>query len=147
MLKLTSIINRNIKPQTLLSTLWLFVLLNMIFRDLHQLGKKIFLEELLTGVVNGIKITDELLLFGGLLAELPIMMVLFSRILNNKTNKWMNIIVSVITLLILTSSIPSVDMDDVFFMTIEVIAIISIIRISWKLPILKTNTQNTFNKI
>ena len=127
-------IRNKIKPQTLLSTLWIFVLLNMVFRDLHQLGKKGFIEEIMTGVVNGVKITDELMLFGGLLAEIPILMVLLSRILDDKANKWTNIIASVITMLVLVSALPSADMDDVFFMIIEFIAFLIIIQIAWKLP-------------
>ena len=127
-------INHKIKPQSLLSTLWVFILLNMVFRDLHQLGKKGFIEEIMTGVVNGVKITDELMLFGGFLAEIPILMVLLSRILDDKANKWANIIASVITMLVLISALPSADMDDVFFMIIEVVAFLSIIRIAWKLP-------------
>ena len=124
-------INNKIKPQTLLSTLWIFVLLNMIFRDLHQLGKKGFIEEIMTGVVNGVKITDELMLYGGFLAEIPILMVLLSRILNDKTNKWANIIASLITMSVLLSGLGSADMDDVFFMIIEFIAFIAIIAIAW----------------
>lgn len=127
-------IKSNIKPPSLLSTLWVFILLNMVFRDLHQLGKKGFIEEIMTGVVNGVVITDELMLVGGFLAEIPILMVLLSRILHDKANKWANIIASVITMLVLASALPSADLDDVFFMIVEVIAFISIIRIAWKLP-------------
>ena len=135
-------IRNKIKPQTLLSTLWIFVLLNMVFRDLHQLGKKGFIEEIMTGVVNGIKITDELMLVGGFLAEIPILMVLLSRILNDKANKWANIIAGIITLLVFGTAAPSADMDDVFHMIIEVVAILWIFRIAWKLPSLnETQTQ------
>lgn len=122
------------KPQVLLSTLWIFILLNMVFRDIHQLGKKSFIEEILTGVVNGFEITDELMLFGGFLAEIPILMVLLSRILKDKVNKWSNIFASVITMLVLISGLPSADMDDVFFLIFEVVAFLAIIRIAWKLP-------------
>ncbi len=125
---------QKIKPQTLLSTLWVFILLNMVFRDLHQLGKQGFIEEIMTGVVNGVEITDELMLIGGFLAEIPILMVLLSRILNNKVNKWANIAASVITMIVLSSGIASADMDDVFFMIIELAAFLAIIAISWKLP-------------
>ena len=128
------ILNQKIKPQTLLSTLWVFILLNMIFRDLHQFGKAGFLEEMMTGVVNGVKITEELMLFGGLLAEIPIVMVLLTRILNDKANKWANIVASIITALVLLSALPSADMDDIFFTVIEMAAFISIIWIAWKLP-------------
>ena len=127
-------IKNKIKPATLLSTLWLFVLLNMIFRDIHQLGKKGFIEEIMTGVVNGIEITDELMLLGGFLAEIPIIMVLLSKILDNKINKWANIVSSIITLAVFATAVPSSDLDDVFHMIIEVAAILWIIRIAWKLP-------------
>lgn len=127
-------IKEKIKPQTLLSTLWIFILLNMVFRDLHQLGKKSFLEEIKTGVVNGVEITDELMLIGGFLAELPILMVLLSRILSIKVNKWANIIASIITMLVLFSGLASADMDDVFFMIIEAAAFVVIIVTAWKLP-------------
>jgi hypothetical protein len=37
----------------------------MIFRDLHEFGRSGFLEEMMTGVVNGVQITDGLLLLVG----------------------------------------------------------------------------------
>lgn len=123
-----------IQPQTLLSTLWVFVLLNMIFRDIHQFVKSGFIEEIMTGFVNGIKITDELMLLGGILAEIPIMMVLLSRILPDKANKWANIIAGIITLAVFATAVPSLDIDDAFHLVIEVAAILWIFRIAWKLP-------------
>lgn len=126
--------NQKIKPQTLISTLWIFILLNMVFRDLHQLGKKGFLEEISSGIVNGVVISEELLLVGGILAEIPILMVLLSRILNHKANKWANIIAGTITLVVFATAIPSSDMDDIFHMIIEVAAILWIFQIAWKLP-------------
>ena len=125
--------NNKIKPQTLLSTLWIFILLNIVFRDIHQLGSAGFLEELMKGMVNGIKLTDELALVGGILAEIPILMILLSRILNNKANKWANLIAGTITLAVFATAAPSADMDDVFHMVIEVVAILWIFQIAWKL--------------
>lgn len=133
------ILGQKIKPQTLLSTLWVFILLNMVFRDLHQFGHPGFLEEMMTGVVNGVKITEELMLFGGFLAEVPIIMVLLSRILTNTANKWANTTASVITMLVLLSALPSADMDDVFFIIVEMVAFLVIIRIAWRLPSLSRN--------
>lgn len=134
--------NNKIKPQTLLSTLWIFVLLNIIFRDLHQMVKVDFIEEILTGSVNGIKITDELMLLGGFLAEIPILMVLLSRILNRNANKWANIIAGVITIAVFATGIPYLDIDDAFHMAIETAAILWIFRIAWKLPT-QDNMNNT----
>ncbi|WP_117885298.1 DUF6326 family protein [Aureibaculum luteum] len=135
-------INNKIKPQTLLSTLWIFVLLNIIFRDLHQFVKSGFIEEIMTGTVNGIEITDELMLLGGFLAEIPILMVLLSRILSDNANKWANIIAGIITLGVFATGISSLDIDDAFHMTIETAAILWIFRIAWKLPT-HDNINNT----
>ena len=134
---------QKIKPQTLLSTLWIFVLMNMVFRDLHQFGNKGFLEEMMSGEVNGVVITEQLMLVGGILAEVPILMVLLSRILNNKVNKWTNIIAGTITMGVFATSIPAADMDDIFYMIIEVVAILWIFKISWTLP--KPSEINSIN--
>lgn len=129
-------LGNKITPQTLLSTLWIFVLLNIVFRDLHQFVKSGSIEEIMTGTVNGIKITDELMLLGGFLAEMPILMVLLSRILNDSVNKWANTIAGTITLAVFATAVPSLDIDDAFHMIIEVAAILWIFRIAWKLPTL-----------
>lgn len=135
--------NQKIKPQTLISTLWIFILLNIVFRDLHQFGKKGFLEEISSGIVNGVVISEELMLVGGILVEIPILMVLLSRILNNKANKWANIIAGTITLGVFATAVPSADMDDLFHLIIEVAAILWIFKIAWKLP----SISETFAKI
>lgn len=48
---------RRLNPHILLSALWLFILLNVIFRDIHQLVLASNIEMLLTGHYNGIEIT------------------------------------------------------------------------------------------
>lgn len=58
-------INTKIK----LSALWLFILLNIIFRDIHQMTMKSHLEMLLTGYYNGTEVTEVLMLIGGFLVE------------------------------------------------------------------------------
>jgi len=130
-----SLINKNrINPRTLLSNLWILVLFNIVFRDLHQLGSPGFLEQMMSGVVNGVEITEQLMLIGGFLAEVPILMVLLSRILADRANKWANIIAGVIQLGVFATSAPYADMDDVFHMFFQVAAIVWVFRIAWKLP-------------
>ena len=38
-----------------ITSLWIFVFFNVIFRDLHELGRPGFLEEVVTCVVNGVQ--------------------------------------------------------------------------------------------
>ena len=80
--------------KALLSTLWIFVLFNMLFRDLHDFVRPGLLEEMMAGVVNGTQITDELLLVGGIMVEIPIAMVLLSRILKYGLNQQQLLIIS-----------------------------------------------------
>src|SRR3990172_13351841 len=84
--------------KTTLSTLWIFVLLNVIFRDIHELFRPELLEEMMAGVVNGVHITDELLLLGGIGMEILIAMVILSRVLPYRVNRWANIIVAPISI-------------------------------------------------
>ena len=48
--------------KAVLSALWIFFLLNMLFRDIHELFRPGLLEEMMTGIVNGTHITDQALL-------------------------------------------------------------------------------------
>ncbi len=121
--------SNKIETRTLLSKLWIFVLFNMIFRDLHQFVSEGFVELLMSQ-----KVSDELILVFGFVLEIPIVMVLLSRILRDKANKWVNVIAVVITSIGMLSTLPTADMDDIFFMVMEFAAFAAIIIIVWKLP-------------
>ncbi|MEO0688532.1 MAG: DUF6326 family protein [Cyanobacteria bacterium J06649_11] len=118
-----------IDMKALLSTLWIFILLNVIFRDLHEFARPGFIEEMMTGVVNGVQITEELMLIGGIMAEIPISMVLLSRILNYKVNRWANVIAGALTIAFVINNGVK-DLDDIFFAIIEVVSLSFIIWIA-----------------
>ena len=79
-----------------LSTLWIFFLFNIIFRDIHEFVEPGFMEEVLTGTVNGNPVTEHMLLLGGVMIEVPIAMVLLSRVLPYGANRWTNMIVAML---------------------------------------------------
>ncbi len=117
--------------KAVLSTLWIFVLFNLIFRDIHQFFRGGVLEEIITGVVNGTQVTEEVMLIGAVMVEIPILMVLLSRILNYRINRWANIIIGAITIA-LVIGMGQKDLDDHFFATVEVISLSVIIWLAWK---------------
>ena len=129
------------KRKATLSTLWIFVLLNMIFRDIHELVKPGYLEELMTGIVNGNQITDELLLLGGIMIEIVILMVLLSWILKVRNNRWANIIVGTITIVLVIINNTAPDLDDMFFATIQLIALVIIVWYAWTWPKLEVRND------
>jgi hypothetical protein len=77
--------------KAILSTLWIFAMLNYLYCDVIGLMNPDLLRQYLTGSVNGIHMTQGFLLGAGILIEIPIAMVLLSRVLRYKANRWANI--------------------------------------------------------
>jgi hypothetical protein len=81
--------NRNIHLSVLtqnhkivLSTLWVFVLMNMIYADILNTLKPHYLQEL---EYVGENLSGETVLLFAFLMEIPIVMILLSRILNRES--------------------------------------------------------------
>ena len=128
-LNLSKMITNKISPQALLSTLWIFILFNMLLRDLHEFPTDGYIEELMS-----LKLPEEMMLLYGIIVEIPILMVLLSRILKDKANRWMNMFAASITFLGILSTLPSADMDDIFFAIINLGAVVAIVHTAWRLP-------------
>jgi len=124
---------RKLDPHTLLSALWLFILLNIIFRDIHQFVLKSHLEMLLTGYYNGTLITDELMLMGGFFALVPISMVLLSLLLERR---WLRPVSAFGVVFTLGPALmaPPTDMDDVLHYSVAFCAMAAIVWITWAWP-------------
>jgi len=118
--------------RTVLSTLWIFVLLNLFAKDIHELGRPGMLQQIMTGVVDGVTITEELMLLGGVMFEIPILMVLLSQILPYKINRRANIGAGALTIMIEVYSNLNPDLDNVFFLAIKILALLGVIWVAWK---------------
>jgi len=118
--------------RTVLSTLWIFVLLNIFARDIHELGRPGMLQQIMTGVIDGVTITEELMLLGGVMIEIPILMVLLSQILPYRVSRWANIGAGVLTIMIEVYSNLNPDLDNAFFLVIKNLALLGVIWIAWK---------------
>ncbi len=114
-----------------LSTLWIFVLFNMIFSEFHKLLQPGFLEEVMTGTISGVQMSQEVLLLGAMVLEIPIAMALLSRVLKYRVNRWANTIAGVITIAIVIFNVSS-DFDNIFFSTIGVVAMSIIVWYAWR---------------
>jgi hypothetical protein len=114
-----------------LSTLWVVVMFNMVFADILSFMKPGVLEEISTGYVGEVQITQELLLVFAILLEIPIAMIFLSRVLEYRINRWANIIAGVITITFVIGG-GSTDLHYIFFATVEVVCMLLIIWYSWK---------------
>lgn len=115
-----------------LSTLWIVVMFNMVFADIVGFMNPGALEDIMTGAV-GFEITQEVLLVFSILLEIPIAMILLSRILKDSVNRWANIVAGVITILFVIGG-GSAYLSYIFFATVEVACLLLIIWYAWNWP-------------
>ncbi len=81
----------------LLSVLWIFLTVNYIYCDLFSMHDAEMLRQFLTGEVGGMKITEEFLLSFAFIMQIPMIMILLSRYLAYKLNKYLNIVAATIS--------------------------------------------------
>ena len=108
--------------KVLFSTLWIFVTVNYIFCDVFTLFHSESLKQLMTGEMGGMEINQEFLLAFSFLMELPMVMIVLSRILPYKSNRLANIIVALIMTLVQAATLFTDDntLHYIFFSIIEV---------------------------
>lgn len=119
--------------KVILSTLWLFATLNYIYADVTGLMDPALLNQYLTGTVNGLEMTGTFLLGGAIIVEIPIAMVLLSRILNYRANRWANIIAGSFktVVVLLTMFVGTAELYYIFFGGIEIITTAVIVLYAW----------------
>ena len=118
-----------LERRALLSALWLFVLLNFIFRDLHEIVKDDFLADALNGIYDGREVTEAMFLLGGIIVEVPIVMMLIAWTLPIRVNRWANVIIAPLFGLTLIGSAG--DLDDYFHFGLMLVALGAIVWKAW----------------
>lgn len=121
--------------RVLLSSLWIFVMFNYLYCDVVSLMDCNLLSQYLKGTVNGMQLTQVFLLGGAILMEIPIALIVLSRILKHTANRWVNMIGSALMTVVQLASLfagkPAVYY--LFFSIIEIscTVIIFIIALGW----------------
>lgn len=75
------------------STLWVFAVFNYLYADILTLMDPEILRQLTTGRVGSLQMTQGLLLGAAILIETAIAMVLLSRVLQYRANRWANMVI------------------------------------------------------
>lgn len=108
-----------------LSTLWIILMINMIFADI--LSIMISLVEKETLALDNVKI---LMLIAAIVTQIPILMIYFSRSLKYKINRIANIVAALFTILYVIGG-GTTALHYIFIAGIEIICMLLIIKISW----------------
>jgi hypothetical protein len=112
--------------QVLLSTLWLFAMLTYTYGDVVTL---------MDPVKHGsMQLTEGFLLGGSIFMMIPISMVLLSRLLPYRANRWANLIAGTImtAMLTLTLFVAVPTLYYAFFSAIEIACTAFIVGYAWK---------------
>lgn len=120
-----------------LSTLWIFVVLNYLYADVMGLMDPAMLSQFITGRIGSIHITRKFLLGAAILMELPISMVVLSRVLRYTTNRLANITAGTIMTAVQFASLfvgSSPTGYYIFFSIVEIACTSSIVWCAWKWP-------------
>jgi hypothetical protein len=127
----------------LLSTLWIFLTVNFLFCDIFTLMYSEELKNLLNGSIDGMQITQEFLLGFAIAMEIPMLMILLSRLLKYKPNRILNLIFGVLLAFIQIWSLTAgkTTLHYVFFSIIEVTTCVGIVGVAWKWKV-KNELQN-----
>ena len=118
-----------IDTRTLLSTLWIVVMINMLKADILSLYIPGVLDELVE--FAGDTPITQLMLGGAIMMEISILMILLTRILPHRPNRWANMVTSIITMVFVIgggSSYPHY----IFIATVEVLCLLAIFWIAWQ---------------
>ena len=120
------ITKEKMNPKVLLSTLWLFAMLTYTYGDVVTLMDPI--------KHGSIELTEGFLLFGSILMMIPISMVLLSRVMKYRANRWANIIAGAFMTAFLTVTlfvaVPTTYYA--FFSAIEIASTLFIVGYAWK---------------
>ena len=107
-----------------LSTLWVFMLFNFLYADVMALFDP--------GLSS--RMTQEALLAASFLMEIPIAMVLLSRLLRYRPNRWANVMAGAFMAIVQGSTlfIGGPTLYYVFFSAIEIPCLLFIIWTAWR---------------
>jgi hypothetical protein len=120
---------KKIDTKVLLSTLWIVVMINMLKADILSLYIPGAFDEL--AKTAGDTPIPLLMLGGAIMMEISILMIILSRVLKYRVNRWVNIITSIITIAFVIGGGATYP-HYIFIATIEVVCLLLIAWNAWK---------------
>lgn len=118
--------NKHIDTKVKLSTLWIVVMLNMIFADIFSIMVEL-VDKNTMHILGEVKVT---MAIAAVVTNIPILMIYFSRILAYKINRIANIIAAILTIIYVIGGGDTTP-HYLIIAGIEVICLLIILRNAW----------------
>ena len=137
--------------KVMLSTLWVFFILNILYADVISLMKANFTDYDVSVADNAELVqtilSPEMLLGISIILELGMVMIVLSRVLKHAVNRWANIVIAIIQALVLVASlfVGTPKMYYIFFATVELTTLLFIVWYAWTMPkptVVQTESEN-----
>jgi len=133
--------------KTKLQTLWVFATLNYLYCDVVTLMDPARLKGFLAGSLGGMQISQAFLLGSAVLVEIPMAMVLLSRLLPPRAGRWANLVAaSTMTIVQLgTLAVGTPAPYYLFFSCIEIACTATIVWLAWQKPLQAVEQPYTYS--
>jgi hypothetical protein len=129
-MNISTIPTKKIDTKTLLSTLWVVVMINMLKADILSLYIPGAAEEVArTAASTGASI-PQLMLAGAIMGQLAIAMIVLSRVLMYGINRWINIVVGIVIIAYIWGGMAAYP-HYIFIASVETLCLLLIIWIAW----------------
>lgn len=118
---------KKIDIKVLFSLLWVVVVINVVIADIFGMTMGVAPD------INsfGVEVPEVGMLVFAMIMEIPIAMIVLSRLLKYRTNRKANIIAGIITILYVAAG-ATISLVYAFFTAIEIICLLAIIVKAWK---------------
>lgn len=123
--------SKKIETKVLLSTLWIVVMFNMLKADILSLNIPGAAEEVArTSASTGASI-PQLMLFGAVMGQIGIAMIILSRVLKHGINRWVNIVAGIVTIAYIWGGAATYP-HYIFIAIVETVCLLLIVWFAWK---------------
>lgn len=131
--------DRKVNVKTKLALLWVALMFFYMYNDLFSIFQPGHAAELVEGQLEGVQFTQTLLFGAAVLMAFPSIMVFLSLALKAKVNRWVNIVVGVLHVLVLLGT-QFVGEGGIwfywrFYELLEALFLVFIIWTAWKWPV------------
>jgi hypothetical protein len=124
-------------PQVLLSVLWIYLSVNYIYCDHLGILEASVFKSLATGHIGTLQVTPAFLMAAAVLLQIPFAMIVFSRILSRKANRFTNLVASPVMIAVQLGTLGMGTAPTgvyIFYSILEIITNLIIMQIAWQWP-------------
>jgi hypothetical protein len=116
--------------KVLLSTLWIVVMINMLKADILSLFIPGAAEEVARTSASAGASIPQLMLVGAVMGQIGIAMIVLSRVLKYRINRWVNIVAGLVTIAYIWGGMASYP-HYIFIAAVETICLLLIVGFAW----------------